>query len=1451
MFHLLDHAGLKALIDKITNYFYTKTEIDDMLSAGMKYEVVEELPATGVEGTIYLVPSSTSPSGDIYDEYIYVDGDFEKIGTTKADLANVVKVPTAGTAVGDTTHPVYVDADGEATAGSQYAGGTKLTLNGTDKGADSATAYAPTAGGTAGQYLKSNGNGNAPTWETMDSAPTENSTKAVTSGGVKTALDGKQASVTITTNTDTPTDNDTVIMQDSDNTGTTSFLRRTMSKIWDYIKGKDGYPEARLAWGGKHLTNATSPVDAALIPDLSANRAAFINPNCVDVLYSEDGGTTWQDYGLTDWQKQRLLCDESSVIVGKRSSTQHADAQCMLRIFIHDTTSYFYAKIQKIAVYCATNGSEGCYCNVTGRKQVNVNDNVDSWDTLADHVSISGWSGWNIIQTSFITYGGNTTSYHINNYYGQIRLDFGISGPTTADNGAGLSIARIRMYGTECWGGSMSYLAKYGNPFVLREGKKCVFEGPVAVKDGTASQVLLANGDVMGLPVPVNKGGTGATTAIGAEYNILNQVADISTTLSDTRKIALCNQTKSATNGVFRWIALSQVWTWIKTHFDSSPTSGSGNGITSGGVYSALEEKVNLQPDFTASQIDYSAGNVGKWQKVLRFPDGADLVINMKKTAMGSDTTSTLWYSSSSMGESYTSLFGNHSVRFVRDGGYVFLCLACRKSTNEPIESYTFQIAHSSVPMSDIVAVTDASPITATPKEPNIVYRAPITTGAVSFNVNNGAGSVAMANHNDFVGNMTSEATNGVVVTMSGATEGQIYRFVFTRNITGGVTFKQSNVAYCTIAGDVNAGDTITLTAVSNTADGWLYEQESAGIESSDGSNIIEYNGSTADVRVNWEKLPARVVMNVADDDYEDDKNIAIGYGASTYKLTGDENYPYAYTTKATFEKMKVDGGEEEYTHAVTAGTTYSIIRGSVTTSFTPTHSGYAVILKMPNSSDVLTTQYPAQIRTATQLGDYAVYDKTFSGETEQYVIVLIPISANYAENIGADSSYAIVWILSQNNSYNTACGYSSRASGSLSSAFGLRARANDASSLAAGADSLASDRHTTAAGDRARAEGRYSSAYGSTATANGEASSAIGSSANASGRYSTAIGHNATAKNYMSTAVGNGATASGQYSEALGMSAIAGSDNSTALGSSSKSHGYCSTAVGNQARAGLSSTDADRPYRRVKNFTAVQFTDGGDSVLAKQCETDDAVTIAVNGNNYTLTPPDEGYTLVALNDANAQYIKGIVTGYLKVNGAFGYYISNTQAVSTEVLSGNYCAVWIKTFSLPSEIASLSFVAYYTDPSSAGQYQTTLGYNSEAVGSSSVAVGHNVTATRDYQVVIGSGNLPDYDALFIVGAGGNVANGKKNILTVDYREQLQVRGVRTQVAKMTTSGTISGVNNIYLIGSGCTVALPSTGEEGQVLKVCAEGNCTVGGVSLEAGKFREYVCAGGAWYTRE
>lgn len=81
-------------------------------------------------------------------------------------------------ALGGSTRPVYISSSGTFTRASAYAGGTKVTLNGTDKGAGTASFYAPVpvtgneaAGyGLNGQYLGGSGHsGVAPIWITPGS----------------------------------------------------------------------------------------------------------------------------------------------------------------------------------------------------------------------------------------------------------------------------------------------------------------------------------------------------------------------------------------------------------------------------------------------------------------------------------------------------------------------------------------------------------------------------------------------------------------------------------------------------------------------------------------------------------------------------------------------------------------------------------------------------------------------------------------------------------------------------------------------------------------------------------------------------------------------------------------------------------------------------------------------------------------------------------------------------------------------------------------------------------------------------------------------------------------------------------------------------------------------------------------------------------------------------------
>ena len=71
---------------------YTKSEIDSKIAAipTLSYQVVSELPTTDISTkTIYLLarPSSSSQP-DIYDEYLYVNSQWEIIGSTSTDLSN-------------------------------------------------------------------------------------------------------------------------------------------------------------------------------------------------------------------------------------------------------------------------------------------------------------------------------------------------------------------------------------------------------------------------------------------------------------------------------------------------------------------------------------------------------------------------------------------------------------------------------------------------------------------------------------------------------------------------------------------------------------------------------------------------------------------------------------------------------------------------------------------------------------------------------------------------------------------------------------------------------------------------------------------------------------------------------------------------------------------------------------------------------------------------------------------------------------------------------------------------------------------------------------------------------------------------------------------------------------------------------------------------------------------
>lgn len=67
------------------------------------YSVVEALPSTGKKGIIYLVANSDS-GNNIYDEYIYINSKFEKLGSREMDLSSYAKKTDIPTKVSSLTN---------------------------------------------------------------------------------------------------------------------------------------------------------------------------------------------------------------------------------------------------------------------------------------------------------------------------------------------------------------------------------------------------------------------------------------------------------------------------------------------------------------------------------------------------------------------------------------------------------------------------------------------------------------------------------------------------------------------------------------------------------------------------------------------------------------------------------------------------------------------------------------------------------------------------------------------------------------------------------------------------------------------------------------------------------------------------------------------------------------------------------------------------------------------------------------------------------------------------------------------------------------------------------------------------------------------------------------------------------------------------------------------------
>lgn len=82
------------MLEETLRNYMTSSEVNQAILdavkeiTGISFEEVDVLPEIGKSNVIYLVPNTDPDEKNIKDEYIYINGKYEKIGSTSVNLSN-------------------------------------------------------------------------------------------------------------------------------------------------------------------------------------------------------------------------------------------------------------------------------------------------------------------------------------------------------------------------------------------------------------------------------------------------------------------------------------------------------------------------------------------------------------------------------------------------------------------------------------------------------------------------------------------------------------------------------------------------------------------------------------------------------------------------------------------------------------------------------------------------------------------------------------------------------------------------------------------------------------------------------------------------------------------------------------------------------------------------------------------------------------------------------------------------------------------------------------------------------------------------------------------------------------------------------------------------------------------------------------------------------------------
>lgn len=199
--------------------------------------------------------------------------------------------------------------------------------------------------------------------------------------------------------------------------------------------------ESYLSWGGRNLVGQVSPVSAALSSEHSANRIAYLNPEAINVQYSNDAGAAWVDSGLSDAAKINLVTTSHPVNVGSNTTVTTNHRTRITLTAQNGTTGYVYTLPRKLLI----NVSSPHGLNVTVEAKTGVNN--ASWTTIGTY-ALSGWSAWNDIPLNISAFGGVATQ---TTHYWYLRLTFANTSVNASYATTRSTIIGLRLFGETCW----------------------------------------------------------------------------------------------------------------------------------------------------------------------------------------------------------------------------------------------------------------------------------------------------------------------------------------------------------------------------------------------------------------------------------------------------------------------------------------------------------------------------------------------------------------------------------------------------------------------------------------------------------------------------------------------------------------------------------------------------------------------------------------------------------------------------------------------------------------------------------------------------------------------------------------------------------------------------------------------------------------------------------------